>query len=110
MKTGLRHFTVLLYPAVWKTKADFLENGYGMETDVKSKGGYISLSAAANHGHLPIVELLKHGADEITRDKQGNNVLMTAVDIGHVDIVCWLMQNIKHTDMKPNAEYVTLLT
>lgn len=102
---------MLLYPAAWKTKAGFLENGYGMETDAKSKDGYISLSAAANHGHLPIVELLpKHGANEITRDKKGNNVLMTAVVIGHVDIVCWLTQNIKHADMKPNAEYVTLLT
>jgi len=35
---------------------------------------------------------------------------MMAVDIGHVDLVCWLMQNIKYTDMKPNAEYVTPIT
>jgi ankyrin repeat protein len=82
-----------------------------MEINPKSNDGYISLSAAANHGHLPIVELLlKHGADEIARDEKGNNVLMTAVDIGHVDLVCWLMQNIKHTHVKPNAEYVTPLT
>jgi ankyrin repeat protein len=31
-------------------------------------------------------------------------VLLTAVDIGYVDLVCWLMQNIKHTDMKSSAE------
>lgn len=31
-----------------------------------------------------------------------------AVDMGHVDLVCWSLQNIKHTDMKPNAENVTL--
>jgi hypothetical protein len=47
---------------------------------------------------------------KLPETKKGNNVLMTAVDIAHVDLVCWLMQNIKHTDMKPNAEYVTPLT
>jgi len=73
-----------------------------MEIDAKSNDRYISPSAAANHGHLPIVESLKHGADETARDKRSTNVLMKAVDIGHVDLVCWLMQNIKHTDMKPN--------
>lgn len=36
----------------------------GIEIDAKSNDGYISLSAAAYHGHLPIVELLlKRGAD-----------------------------------------------
>jgi ankyrin repeat protein len=110
MKTGLRRFTMLLYPAAWETNAALLENDYGMEIDAKSNDGHISMYAAANHGHLPIVELLlKHGADEIVRDKKGNNMLMTAIDIGHVDLVCWLMQNITHTDMKPNAEYVTPL-
>jgi hypothetical protein len=70
MKTGLRHFTTQLYPAPWKTKAAVLENGYGMEIDVESNDGYISLSAAAKHGHLPIVELLlKHCVDEIARQK-----------------------------------------
>jgi hypothetical protein len=58
MKTGLRHFTMLLYWAAWKTKGAILEHGYGMEIDAKSNDGNISLSAAANHGHLPIEELL----------------------------------------------------
>lgn len=71
-----------------------------MEIDAKLHDCYIVLSAAANHGHLPIIELLlKHGADINARDKKGNNVLLMAVDICHVDLVCWLMQNIKHTAM-----------
>ena len=74
MKMGLRYLTMLLYPAAWKTKAALLENGYGMEIDAKSNDGYISLSAAANHGHLLIVESLKHGSEETVRDKRGTNV------------------------------------
>lgn len=102
---------MLLYPAAWKTKEAFLENGYGMETDAKLNDGYISLSAAENHGHQPIAELsLKHGADGTARNKRGTDVRMTAVNISHVDLVWWLMQNIKNTDMKTNAEYVTPLT
>jgi len=112
MKTGLRHFTTLLYPAAWKTTAAVLENGYGMEIDAKSNDGYISIYAAANHGHLPIVDqLLKYCTDEIVRDKKGNNVLMTAIDIGHVDLVCWFMQNINplNPELNPICYLLALL-
>jgi ankyrin repeat protein len=92
------------------TTTALLENGYGIEIDAISYKGYTALHMAANHGHLPVVELLlKHGADINARDIRGNNVFKTAVDIGHVDLVCWMMQNIKHIDMKPNAENDTPL-
>jgi Ankyrin repeat. len=42
-----------------------------MEIDAKLHDCYIALSAAANHGYLPIIELLlKHGANIMPETKK----------------------------------------
>jgi ankyrin repeat protein len=86
--------------------------GNGSEIDAgSSDSGITPLLLAAHVGYLPIVqELVNSGADFNIRDKDGDNALMTSTISGNVDVACWLIQNVSHTDIKPNKAGHTPLT
>ena len=86
--------------------------GNGSEIDAASSdSGMTPLLLAASIGYLPVVqELVNSGADFSIRDDEGDNALMTSTIFRHVDVACWLIQNVSDTDIKPNKAGLTPLT